>query len=110
MNLKFDGTYVTATNDIIRYYTKTFLRKMTDFNTAVSINLQPIRHFFQIVPVAISIGNRFIHTNVLPDTGSDATLLKREIATKLGLKGSNQCFVKNYKHLIKNYRVRFQIS
>ena len=41
--------------------------------------------FLQIVPVAISNGNRFIRTKALLDTGSDATLLKREIATRLGL-------------------------
>ena len=43
--------------------------------------------FFQIVPVIISNGNRFIRTNALLDTGSDTTLLKPEFATKLGLRG-----------------------
>ena len=42
------------------------------------------------MPVAISNGNRFIRTNALLDTGSDATLLKQEIATKLGLKESTK--------------------
>ena len=46
--------------------------------------------FLKIVPVTISNGNRFILRNALFDTGSNATLLKREIATKLGLKGSTK--------------------
>ena len=47
--------------------------------------------FLQIVPITISNGNRFVSTNALLDTVSDATLLKREIATKLSLmKGSTK--------------------
>ena len=42
------------------------------------------------MPVTISNENRFIHTNALLDRGSDATLLKRETATKLGFKGSTK--------------------
>ena len=38
--------------------------------------------FLQIVPVTISNGNRFIRTNVLVDTGLDATLLKWEIVKR----------------------------
>ena len=44
--------------------------------------------FLQIVLVTISNRNRFIHTNALLDTGSDATLLNREIPAKLDLKES----------------------
>ena len=40
------------------------------------------------MPLTISNGNRFVHTNGILDTGSDATFLKREIAAKLDLKGS----------------------
>ena len=49
-----------------------------------------LRIFLQSVPVTISNGNRFIHTHALLDMGFDVALLKREIATKLGLKGSTK--------------------
>ena len=44
--------------------------------------------FLQTVPVTNSNGNRIIRTNTLINIGFDATPLKREISTKLDLKGS----------------------
>ena len=41
--------------------------------------------FLQIIPIIISNGTKYIKTNALLDTGSDATLLKSDIAKKLGL-------------------------
>ena len=41
--------------------------------------------FLQIIPITISNGTKYIKTNVLLDTGSDATLLKGDIAKILGL-------------------------
>ena len=43
--------------------------------------------FLQIIPISILNGTKYIKTNVLLDTGSDATLLKGDIAKKLGLNG-----------------------
>ena len=43
--------------------------------------------FLQIIPIIISNGTKYIKTNALLDTGSDATLLKSEIAKKLRLNG-----------------------
>ena len=76
-----------------RYYTllhKDILLK-TDGVQHNSFNKFPThKTFSQIsyVPLTISNGNRFVHTNGILDTGSDATFLKREIAAKLDLKGS----------------------
>ena len=39
--------------------------------------------FLQIIPITISNGTKYIQTNALLDTGSDATLLKGDIAKKL---------------------------
>ena len=39
--------------------------------------------FLQIIPITISNCTKYIKTNVLLDTGSDATLLKGDIAKKL---------------------------
>ena len=41
--------------------------------------------FLQIIPTIVSNGTKYIKTNALLDTGSDATLLKSDIAKKLGL-------------------------
>ena len=43
------------------------------------------------MPVIISNKNHFIRTNALLDTSSNATVLKREIPTKIGLKESIKC-------------------
>ena len=69
--------YVTATNDIICYYTMTFLRKLTEFNTIVLTNPQIIRRFCKLYK--ISNENRFIHTNALLDITFDATLLNEKL-------------------------------
>ena len=41
--------------------------------------------FLQIIAITISNGTKYIKTNSLLDTGSNATLLKSDIAKKLGL-------------------------
>ena len=43
--------------------------------------------FLQIIPISILNGTKYIKTNALLDTGSDATLLKGDIAKILGLNG-----------------------
>ena len=50
-------------------------------------NLEKKNTFLQIIPITISNGTKYIKTNALVDTGSDVTLLKSDIAKKLGLNG-----------------------
>ena len=63
----------------------------------------------------ISNGNLFIHRNALLDTGFVATLLKQEIAIKLGLKGSikrltvTKVFLKTINALLKALEFDFKI-
>ena len=44
-----------------------------------------VNTFLQIIPITILNGTKYIKTNTLLDTGSDATLLKSNIAKKLEL-------------------------
>ena len=46
--------------------------------------------FLEIVPVKVSNKNHFIYTNTFLDTGSDATLLTKDVAGRLGLTGSSK--------------------
>ena len=41
--------------------------------------------FLQIIPITISNGTKYIKTNALLDTGSNATLLKSDLPKKPGL-------------------------
>ena len=60
--------------------------------------------FLQIVPVTISNRNRFIHTNTLLDTGSDATLLREIIGLKISTKHLTVT-----KALLKTREFRFEL-
>ena len=63
---------------------------LTEYNTIVSITTQPIRHFCKLCQLQSQMETVLYIQKARLDTGSDATLLKQEIATKLGLKGSTK--------------------
>ena len=74
----------------------TFLHKSTQITTQTNQNIASNNlnnnnleknTFLQIITITISNGTKYIKTNVLLDAGSDATLLKNDIAKKLGLNG-----------------------
>ena len=46
--------------------------------------------FLQILPVIITNGTKIVHTNALLDAGSDATLIREDIAHILNLRGENK--------------------
>ena len=56
------------------------------------------------MPVTISNRNRFIHTNALLDTGSDATLLREIIGLKISAKHLTVT-----KALLKTREFRFEL-
>ena len=115
MNLKFDDLYATATDVIIRYYMKTIPVKNNEFQHNSFNKSSTDKKFLHIVLFTISNGNLFIHRNALLDTGFVATLLKREIATKLGLKGSikhltiTNVFLKTINALLKASEFDFKL-
>ena len=45
--------------------------------------------FLQIIPITISNGTKYVKTNALLYTGSDATFLKSDIEKTLRLNGEN---------------------
>ena len=57
-----------------------------------TVNTQLIaKHIFlQIIPVKLSNGHTFIETNALLDCGSDGTLLRKDVAQRLNLKGKQE--------------------
>ena len=115
MNLKFDDLYVTATDVIIRYYMKTIPLKNNGFQHNSFNKSSTHKKFLHIVLFTISNGNLFIHRNAFLDTGFVATLLKREIGTKLGLKGSikhltiTNVFLKTINALLKASEFDFKL-
>ena len=46
--------------------------------------------FLQIVPVTLFNGKTSVITNAILDSGSDSTLIRSDVATKLGLTGENK--------------------
>jgi len=71
--------------------------------------------FLQILPITISNGSNHIQTNALLDSGSNATLISREIARKLKIKGNQQIKLKIGNALLNptNFEsslVNFEIS
>ena len=46
-----------------------------------------MKTLLQIIPITISNGANYIKTNALLETGSEATLLKGDIAKKIGING-----------------------
>ena len=57
---------------------------------AVNTQLGAKHTFLQIIPVKLSNGHTFIETNALLDCGSDTTLLRKDIAQRLNLKGKQE--------------------
>ena len=60
--------------------------------SVTSNQMSSISHktFLQILPVTISNGKNIIKTNAVFDTGSDATLIRQDVARKLNLQGSSR--------------------
>ena len=46
--------------------------------------------FLQIVPIKLLNGHTFIETNPLLDCGSDSTLLRKDVAQRLKIKGKQK--------------------
>ena len=57
---------------------------------AVNIQLGAKHNFLQIIPVKLSNGYTFIETNALLGCGSDPTLLWKDFAQRLNLKGKHE--------------------
>ena len=57
---------------------------------AVNTELGAKHTFLQVIPVKLSNGHIFIETNALLDCGSDTTLLRKDIAQRLNLKGKQK--------------------
>ena len=70
--------------------------------------------FLQIIPVKLSNGHTFIETNALLDCGSDTTLLRKDVAQRLTLKGKQKKFRVTSallnSHNIDSATVSFDIS
>ena len=57
---------------------------------AVNTQLGAKHTFLQIISIKLSNGHTFIETNALLDCGSDTTLLRKDIAQRLNLKGKQE--------------------
>ena len=55
-----------------------------------SLLIKLSKTFLQILPVIITNGTKVVHTNALLDAGSDATLIREDIAHILNLRGKNK--------------------
>ena len=73
-----------------------FLHESTQITTQTNQNIAgynlnyndfEVNTFSQIMRITISNGTKYIKTNALLNTGSEATLLKSDAAKKLGLNG-----------------------
>ena len=53
-------------------------------------NTDNVSTLLQIVLVIIKIGNKSVKTNALLDSGSDVTLINKDLASKLNLSGDNK--------------------
>ena len=61
-------------------------------NNICANNFKLNKTFLQILPVTITNGSTSIHTNALLDAGSDATLIRKDIANSLNLHGEKKTF------------------
>ena len=81
---------------------------------AVNTQLGAKHTFLQIIPVKLSNGHTFIETNALLDCGSDTTLLRKDIAQRLNLKGKQEKLsvtsALSRSHNIDSVTVSFDIS
>ena len=59
-------------------------------DTVTSNHFKLSKTFLQILPVIITNGTKIVHTNALLDAGSDATLIREDIAHILNLRGENK--------------------
>ena len=68
----------------------------------------------QVVPVIIKNGNKSVKTNALLDSGSDVTLINKDLASKLNLSGDskvlNICNAISEVSKVECKPVEFQIS
>ena len=53
-------------------------------------NTNNVSTLSQIVPVIIKNGNKSVKTNTLLDSGSDVTLINKDLASKLNLSGDSK--------------------
>ena len=81
---------------------------------AVNTQLGAKLTFLQIIPVKLSNGHTFIETNALLDCGSDTTLLRKDVAQRLSLKGKQKKLrvtsTLSNSHNIDSATVSFDIS
>ena len=77
-------------------------------------NTDNVSTLLQIVPVIIKNGNKSVKTNALLDSGSDVTLISKDLALKLNLirdsKVLNICNVISEVSKVECKPVEFQIS
>ena len=70
--------------------------------------------YLQVIPITVSNGEKSIEVNALLDTGSDTTLIKSSLASKLNLSGKSQTMrisnVLTKKQSIESKSVNFTIS
>ncbi|XP_066912482.1 uncharacterized protein, partial [Clytia hemisphaerica] len=73
-----------------------------------------VHTYLQVIPIAVSNGEIKIKVNALLDTGSDTTLIKSSLASKLNLSGKSQTMrisnVLTKKQSFKSKSVNFTIS
>ncbi|XP_066921098.1 uncharacterized protein [Clytia hemisphaerica] len=73
-----------------------------------------VHTYLQVIPIAVSNGEITIKVNTLLDTGSDTTLIKSSLASKLNLSGKSQTMrisnVLTKKQSFKSKSVNFTIS
>ena len=84
------------------------------FNGTVSCNMDQQVTLLPIVPVVLHANGQSIQALALLDTGSEITMLKKEIADKLGLKGPKESSQISTFHArdptVETRRVSFKIS
>ena len=66
--------------------------------------------FLQIIPVTTSKGTKYIKTNALLETDSDATLLKSDTAKKLGLNSDHKNLQMTNAISKTSFRIRTEAS
>ena len=77
-------------------------------------NIDTVSTLLQIVPVIIKNGNKSVKTNALLDSGSDVTLINKDLTSKLNLSGDskvlNICNAILEVSKVECKTVKFQIS
>ena len=77
-------------------------------------NTDNVSTLLQIVPLIIKNGNKSVKTNALLDSGSDVTLINKDLASKLNLRGDSKVLnIRNAISAVSKVEckpVEFQIS